>query len=82
MTNGGIFMFAASWTLIIGISYFCMSRVIKLQDSQAEHIKPIIGMDTGDLSEELQEFWLAERKKEEEERKKREREEGSGPDGG
>ncbi|MDH5478996.1 MAG: hypothetical protein OEY50_11745 [Nitrospinota bacterium] len=48
MTVAGWVMFIFSWTLIISLSAFCMSRVLMLQDAQAEHIKPIHEIDTGD----------------------------------
>ncbi|MDH5639468.1 MAG: hypothetical protein OEZ04_13360 [Nitrospinota bacterium] len=52
MTTAGWVMFLFSWTLIISLSSFCMTRVLGLKNSQAEHIKPIHEIDTGDLTEE------------------------------
>jgi len=53
MTAAGWMMFLLSWTLILSLSGFCMSRVLRLQDSQAAHIRPIHEIDTGDLTEEV-----------------------------
>ena len=49
MTGGGWFMITISWVLIIGLSAYCMKKVFQLRDSQAEHIKPILEIDTQDL---------------------------------
>lgn len=51
MTTGGWVMITLSWSLIIALSAFCMKRVIGLRNSQAEHIKPIYEIDTGDLDD-------------------------------
>ncbi|MDH5508896.1 MAG: hypothetical protein OEZ32_00915 [Nitrospinota bacterium] len=53
MTIAGWVMFLFSWTLIISLSAFCMARVLKLQDTQVEHIRPIHEIDTGDLTDEV-----------------------------
>ncbi|VAX24745.1 hypothetical protein MNBD_NITROSPINAE04-1826 [hydrothermal vent metagenome] len=50
MSAGGWFMITVSWAFIIGLSVFCMRRVLKLRDTEAEHIKPIYEIDTGDLN--------------------------------
>jgi len=44
-------MITLSWSFIIGLSVFCMKRVIGLKNSQADHIKPIHEIDTGDLDD-------------------------------
>ena len=49
MSGAGWIMFLFSWALIIGLSGFCMNRVLRLQQTQAEHIRPIHEIDTGDL---------------------------------
>ncbi|VAX20503.1 hypothetical protein MNBD_NITROSPINAE04-472 [hydrothermal vent metagenome] len=49
MTAGGWVMITLSWSFIIGLSAFCMKRIIGLKNSQADHIKPIYEIDTGDL---------------------------------
>ncbi|VAX26235.1 hypothetical protein MNBD_NITROSPINAE02-837 [hydrothermal vent metagenome] len=51
MTIGGIIIMAASWTFIIGLSIYCMRKVIKLRDTEAEHIKTIFEIDTGDSND-------------------------------
>ncbi len=51
MTTGGWIMIALSWSFIISLSAFCMKRVIGLRNSQADHIKPIHEIDTGDLDD-------------------------------
>ncbi len=51
MSAGGWFMMTVSWLFIIGLSAFCMRRVLKLRDTEAKHIKPIYEIDTGDLND-------------------------------
>lgn len=51
MTIGGWVMLISSWSFIIWLTVFCMKRVIGLKNSQAEHIKPISEIDTGDLDD-------------------------------
>lgn len=51
MTVGGWIMMTVSWIFIIGLSTFCMRKVFKLRNSQADHIKPIYEIDTGDLDD-------------------------------
>ena len=51
MTAGGWFMMISSWALIIGLTFFCMRKVLKLRDEEAERIKPIYEIDTGDVEE-------------------------------
>lgn len=51
MTAGGWVMLTLSWTFIIGLTAFCMQKVIRLRNSEAKHIKPITVIDTGDLDE-------------------------------
>lgn len=49
MTTGGWVMLTLSWIFIIGLTTFCMQKVIRLRNSEAKHIKPITEIDTGDL---------------------------------
>lgn len=51
MTIGGWLMMLLSWGFIIALTAWCMRRVLKLRDEQAEHIHPIYDIDTGDLEE-------------------------------
>jgi len=48
MTGGGVITMLLSWGFICALTFFCMSRVIRLKDDQAAHIKPIEEIDTGD----------------------------------
>ncbi len=49
MTTGGWIMLTVSWTIIIALSAFCLGGVLRLEDSQADHIKGINKIDTGDM---------------------------------
>jgi len=49
MSVGGWLMMVFSWTLILGLSGFCMKKVIQLKSAKAKHIKPILEIDTGDF---------------------------------
>ncbi len=51
MTIGGIITMAVSWTFILCLSIYCMRKVLKLRDTEAEHIKTIYEIDTGDLDD-------------------------------
>lgn len=49
MTIGGWITLVFSWTFIIGLTVYCVRKVLILRQSEAEHIKPIYEIDTGDL---------------------------------
>jgi hypothetical protein len=49
MTIAGWMIFLFSWTLIIGLSAYCMYKVLRLKETEAEHIHPMHEIDTGDL---------------------------------
>lgn len=51
MSAGGWIMMLVSWAFIISLGVFCMRRVLTLREEQAEHIKPIYEIDTGDVEE-------------------------------
>ncbi|MGK7344476.1 MAG: hypothetical protein ACNS63_01540 [Candidatus Nitrospinota bacterium M3_3B_026] len=55
MTVGGWLMMGLSWVFIVSLAFYCMRRVLKLQDEQAEHLHPIYDIDTGDMEEEKEE---------------------------
>lgn len=52
MTPGGWITLIASWTFIIVLAVFCMRKVLSLRQREAEHIKPIYEIDTGDVEED------------------------------
>ena len=49
MSVGGWVMMTLSWSLILTMTVFSMSRVLRLKDDQARGVKPIEEIDTGDL---------------------------------
>jgi len=51
MTVGGWIMMLTSWTFIIALAWFCMRKVLTLRKSDAENIKPIYEIDTGDTND-------------------------------
>lgn len=53
MTVGAWLMLIVNWTFIIGLTVFCLRKVLKLRAAQARHIKPIFEIDTTDLGEEV-----------------------------
>ena len=52
MTPGGWITLAVSWTFIIALAVFCMRKVLSLRQTEADHIKPIYEIDTGDVEED------------------------------
>ncbi|MBF0170441.1 MAG: hypothetical protein HQK87_05025 [Nitrospinae bacterium] len=52
MSAAGWIMMTGSWLFIGGLTLFCIRKVIRLTLTQAEHIRPIIEIDTGDQKEE------------------------------
>ncbi len=49
MTAGGYIMMIGSWVFIIALAWFCMRKVLTLRKADAENIKPIYEIDTGDV---------------------------------
>jgi len=50
MSVGGYIMMIGSWAFIIVLAWFCMRKVLALRAEEAEHIKPIYDIDTGDTN--------------------------------
>ncbi len=48
MTSGGWLMMVLSWLFIVGLSLFCMYKVITIREQDASRIKPMTEIDTGD----------------------------------
>ena len=48
MTSGGWVMMVFAWMFIGGLSLFCIYKVVTLRERDANRIKPITDIDTGD----------------------------------
>jgi hypothetical protein len=48
MTIGGWITLVFTWSFIIALAVYCARKVLILRQAEAEHIKPIYEIDTGD----------------------------------
>lgn len=48
MTIGGWITLVFTWSFIIVLAVYCVRKVLVLRQAEAEHIKPIYEIDTGD----------------------------------